>query len=45
MITHILAAVFFLASLVFIWRSFHRMRIGNLQPEPAEVRVDSVAAD
>jgi K(+)-stimulated pyrophosphate-energized sodium pump len=45
MITHILAAVFFLASLVFIWRSFHKMRIGNLQPEPAEVRVDSVAAD
>jgi K(+)-stimulated pyrophosphate-energized sodium pump len=45
MITHILAAVFFLASLFFIWRSFHKMRIGNLQPEPAEVRVKSIAAD
>ncbi len=45
MITHILAAVFFLASLFFIWRSFHKMRIGNLQPEAAKVRVDSVAAD
>src|SRR5216684_3172297 len=37
MITHILAAVFFLLSLFFIWRSFHKMRIGNLQPEPAKV--------
>ncbi len=45
MITHILAAVFFLASLFFIWRSFHKMRIGNLLPEPAEVRVKSIAAD
>jgi K(+)-stimulated pyrophosphate-energized sodium pump len=45
MITHILAAVFFLASLFFIWRSFHKMRIGNLQPEPAEVRVKSIASD
>src|SRR6266403_1506697 len=45
MITHILAAVFFLLSTFFIWRSFHKMRIGNLQPEPAKVRVDSIAAD
>jgi K(+)-stimulated pyrophosphate-energized sodium pump len=45
MITHILAVVFFLTSTFFIWRSFHKMRIGNLQPEPAKVRVDSIAAD
>ncbi|HEV7680887.1 MAG TPA: sodium-translocating pyrophosphatase [Pyrinomonadaceae bacterium] len=32
LITHIMAAVFFLASLVFVWRSFHKMRIGNLKP-------------
>jgi hypothetical protein len=30
MISHILAALFFLASLVFVWRSFHKMRIGTL---------------
>ncbi len=30
LISHILAAVFFLASLVFVWRSFHKMRIGTL---------------
>jgi K(+)-stimulated pyrophosphate-energized sodium pump len=30
LITHIMALVFFLASLVFIWRSFHTMRIGTL---------------
>ena len=29
MITRVLAALFFLASLFFIWRSFHRMRIGG----------------
>ncbi|MDX6576214.1 MAG: K(+)-stimulated pyrophosphate-energized sodium pump [Blastocatellia bacterium] len=27
-VTHILAAVFFLISVFFVWRSFHRMRIG-----------------
>jgi len=35
LISHILAAVFFLASLVFVWRSFHKMRIGNLKPGEA----------
>ncbi len=33
-LTHILAAVFFLVSVFFIWRSFHGMRIGNLVEEP-----------
>jgi K(+)-stimulated pyrophosphate-energized sodium pump len=28
MVTHVLAAVFFLISIFFVWRSFHRMRIG-----------------
>ncbi len=45
MITHILAAVFFLASTLFIWRSFHKMRIGAIKPEPAKTRVDRMAAD
>jgi hypothetical protein len=45
MITHILAAVFFLASTFFIWRSFHKMRIGAIKPEPANTRVDSMAAE
>src|ERR1043166_7517873 len=35
MISHILALVFFLASTVFVWRSFHKMRIGNLKPGDA----------
>jgi len=34
-ITHILAAIFFLSSVFFVWRSFHGMRIGNLAEEPA----------
>jgi len=46
MITHVLAALFFLASTYFVWRSFHKMRIGELagdavalnpQPEPPGV--------
>ncbi|MDQ5844721.1 MAG: sodium-translocating pyrophosphatase [Acidobacteriota bacterium] len=45
MITHVLAAVFFLASLFFIWRSFHKMRIGVLQTETPEARADSMGAD
>jgi K(+)-stimulated pyrophosphate-energized sodium pump len=45
MITHVLAALFFLASLFFIWRSFHKMRIGVLQTETPEARADSMAAD
>ena len=40
-----LAAVFFLISTIFVWRSFYRMRIGSVKAEPAEVRLDSVAAD
>ena len=28
-LSHGLAAVFFLLSLVFVWRSFYRMRIGS----------------
>ncbi|HEU4795829.1 MAG TPA: sodium/proton-translocating pyrophosphatase, partial [Pyrinomonadaceae bacterium] len=34
MLTHILALVFFLVSLYFIWRSFHKMRIGTMALEP-----------
>jgi K(+)-stimulated pyrophosphate-energized sodium pump len=45
LITHVLAALFFLASTYFIWRSFHKMRIGALKTEPADVRADSIAAD
>jgi K(+)-stimulated pyrophosphate-energized sodium pump len=33
-LTHILAAVFFLVSVFFIWRSFHGMRIGTTALEP-----------
>jgi len=34
-LTHILAAVFFLVSVFFVWRSFHGMRIGTIAKEPA----------
>jgi hypothetical protein len=34
MLTQILAAVFFLVSVFFIWRSFHGMRIGTTAIEP-----------
>jgi len=33
MITHVLALVFFMISAFFVWRSFHKMRIGALQNE------------
>jgi K(+)-stimulated pyrophosphate-energized sodium pump len=33
-LTHILALVFFLVSVYFIWRSFHKMRIGSMALEP-----------
>jgi K(+)-stimulated pyrophosphate-energized sodium pump len=33
-LTHILAGVFFLVSVFFIWRSFHGMRIGTMAMEP-----------
>jgi hypothetical protein len=31
-LTRILALVFFLVSVFFVWRSFHKMRIGTLAP-------------
>jgi K(+)-stimulated pyrophosphate-energized sodium pump len=33
LISHILAGLFFLISVIFVWRSFHGMRIGNLKSE------------
>ncbi len=33
LITHVLAALFFLISVFFVWRSFHKMRIGTLKSE------------
>ena len=45
MISHVLAVFFFIASLVFIWRSFYGMRIGALKAEVAEDRSDRMAAD
>ncbi|HKS08117.1 MAG TPA: sodium-translocating pyrophosphatase [Pyrinomonadaceae bacterium] len=47
-LTHILALVFFLASVYFIWRSFHKMRIGTaaIEAVPAERDVvKTVAGD
>jgi K(+)-stimulated pyrophosphate-energized sodium pump len=45
-LTHILALVFFLVSVFFVWRSFHGMRIGTMAIEtrPAETEVVSRAA-
>jgi K(+)-stimulated pyrophosphate-energized sodium pump len=45
-VTHIFAAVFFLVSVFFIWRSFHSMRIGTIavEPRPAEREVVKSAA-
>ena len=45
-LTHILALVFFLVSVFFVWRSFHGMRIGAiaLEPRPAETEVVKSAA-
>ena len=42
-ITRILALVFFLVSVFFVWRSFHRMRIGTL--DSAKVSGDNVSGD
>jgi K(+)-stimulated pyrophosphate-energized sodium pump len=44
--TRILALVFFLVSVFFVWRSFHGMRIGTMaiEPRPAEREVVSRAA-
>jgi K(+)-stimulated pyrophosphate-energized sodium pump len=44
-LTHALAALFFLVSVFFVWRSFHRMRIGNLPIEERSVIVDQVSGD
>ncbi len=41
-LTHVLALGFFLVSVFFIWRSFHRMRIGALALEPAKVSVEPI---
>jgi K(+)-stimulated pyrophosphate-energized sodium pump len=45
-LTHILALVFFLVSVYFLWRSFHKMRIGTtaLEPTVAEREVMKTAA-
>jgi K(+)-stimulated pyrophosphate-energized sodium pump len=45
-VTHIFALVFFLTSVYFLWRSFHKMRIGTmaLEPTPAEREVVKTAA-
>ena len=46
-LTHILALVFFLVSVFFVWRSFHGMRIGTMAVEPrrSEEAVKTVAGD
>jgi K(+)-stimulated pyrophosphate-energized sodium pump len=47
-LTRILALVFFLVSVFFVWRSFHGMRIGTTAVEPRRVEeevVKSVAGD
>ncbi|HXQ74551.1 MAG TPA: sodium-translocating pyrophosphatase [Pyrinomonadaceae bacterium] len=47
-LTHILALVFFLTSVYFVWRSFHKMRIGTMAAEPAPAErevVKTVAGD
>jgi len=45
-LTQILAGVFFLVSVFFVWRSFHGMRIGTtaIEPRPAETEVVKSAA-
>ena len=42
-LTHILALVFFLVSVYFVWRSFHKMRIGDLALEPTTTAEREVA--
>jgi K(+)-stimulated pyrophosphate-energized sodium pump len=44
-ITHVLAAVFFLISVFFVWRSFHGMRIGTIVQESADAKAKGMAAD
>ena len=45
MFTQVLALVFFLVSVFFVWRSFHGMRIGNLAIEKTSTSVKEVVAD
>jgi hypothetical protein len=45
MVSQILAAVFFLISVFFVWRSFYGMRIGTIKEEPAAMREERMAAD
>ncbi|HKP47483.1 MAG TPA: sodium-translocating pyrophosphatase [Pyrinomonadaceae bacterium] len=42
-VTRVLAAIFFLISVYFVWRSFHKMRIGNLSPETAALNIRASA--
>jgi K(+)-stimulated pyrophosphate-energized sodium pump len=44
-IAHVLAAIFFLISVFFVWRSFYGMRIGKLKEEPSRAMMDEMAAD
>jgi K(+)-stimulated pyrophosphate-energized sodium pump len=44
-LTHVLAALFFLVSVFFVWRSFHGMRIGNLAAEKAATPAPQLASD
>jgi len=43
--TQILALVFFLVSVFFVWRSFHGMRIGTVALEKKSVAVEEVLGD
>jgi K(+)-stimulated pyrophosphate-energized sodium pump len=42
-LTRILALVFFLVSVFFVWRSFHGMRIGTTALEPRPTETESVS--
>jgi K(+)-stimulated pyrophosphate-energized sodium pump len=44
-IAHVLAAIFFLISIFFVWRSFYGMRIGRLKEESSRAMMDEMAAD
>src|SRR4030095_9196423 len=39
-IAHVLAAIFFLISIFFVWRSFYGMRIGRLKEESSRAMMD-----
>ncbi|MDX6614486.1 MAG: K(+)-stimulated pyrophosphate-energized sodium pump [Blastocatellia bacterium] len=45
MISHILALAFFLVSTFFVWRSFYRMRIGDVKGAASEARANSTDGD